>query len=256
MVEDNVYLTEKIILHKYIWDFSVYEQRHDEFPLENVPVKCNILKTLKKLLTDYRESNYQLHLEVVAKVLQYLNKLFQASHMEAPVSHRHDRESIIRGSASSLRNAPHHVVDSRQSTISIDTQSIRHPNSTTGSIQSSSGKSRILSKLFSNPRNNRGNNNLSDVLSIKKSASEQNRQDSDRTTSKRISTSHKIQDVIAMVEYKDFIVQLTEELKRLPKTDKNDIIFNFVDKSINAFVLKDVRLLLRHYLETEVIMML
>ncbi|CAG99982.1 uncharacterized protein KLLA0_E20901g [Kluyveromyces lactis] len=65
-------------LDKYTWDLWIYHHGSD-FPVENVPLKINVIKTLSQTLDDYSRRSDSQFVEVIARTLQYLNKLVQAS---------------------------------------------------------------------------------------------------------------------------------------------------------------------------------
>ncbi|CUS21523.1 LAQU0S03e04522g1_1 [Lachancea quebecensis] len=280
MHADNVFLTEMMVMHKPAWDVDVYSQTKSEFPLENVPIKCNILKTLFELLRDYQESKPELPLENVAKVLHYLNKLIQASQLEVPAPQSLAPQPLaqmslptqpLRKTRTGVSSRSSHVGghDSHSSNLVREAPIY---NSRV-SMHSGSGKSRIFSKFFTPARsresmhtrstitvqpvnNMTATTNTNSIVTTNSGSLTSGASESEPSAPDQVLISHKLQDLESMKTYKECIVALAKTLRSLPQTDQNTIIFHFVDKSIVPFILKDCKLLLMHYLHEEVILKL
>ncbi|SCV01451.1 LANO_0F11848g1_1 [Lachancea nothofagi CBS 11611] len=280
---ENVPVTPHLIMHRYAWDVEQYAKSQSQFPLDNVPIKCNILKTLFELLREYQDAEKQLPLENVAKVLHYLSKLIQASQLEVPSLDA--SQPLPKGRTVSLRShtvssaSPSHShttssqsVNQRHASVGHDASSPQYP-STRVSMHSGSGKSRIFSKFFAPAKSRESlhtrntvhtrstitvqpvgssSNAANSTLPIN-SPSTGSTHDASTTALESVVSSHKIQDIEAMKTYKDSILALGKILKGLPQTDQNNIVFHFVDRSINPFILKDIHSLLKHYIQEEVI---
>lgn len=275
MHRENVYVTECMVMHQFAWDVNAYSTSKSDFPLENVPIKCNILKTLFELLQEYQSSgsNSEAQLENVAKVLHYLKKLIQASQLDLPVPQSLAPPPAatqplrkVRTDASS--RSSHHPRDSRQSSVGQEAP----PYPSRMSVYSGSGKSRILSKFFA-PAKSRDSVHTRSTITVQPvgatstapasintntspSKTPMPPQEENSSSLDAVISSHKIQDLESMKNYKECIISLAKTLTALPQNDQNNIVFHFVDKSIIPFILRDCKLLLLHYLHEEVILKL
>ncbi|QLL31585.1 hypothetical protein HG536_0B04490 [Torulaspora globosa] len=78
--QDNVLITDRVSFGKRIWDLHTYEEDPAAFPIQNVPIKCNILSSMSELLRNRRHDDLSDDsMEKVAKVLDYLRKLSEAA---------------------------------------------------------------------------------------------------------------------------------------------------------------------------------
>ncbi|SCU97937.1 LADA_0H09428g1_1 [Lachancea dasiensis] len=287
MRADNVMVTPRLVMHRYAWNIEQQGSKsHKNFPLDNVPIKCNILMTLSGLLSEYQSSDKHVALENVTKVLHYLKKLIQASQLEPPDQGASMRETKVLDQRANLRNAAHRssvVSDINDSSRSSDTPSRRQSSSTGFELaavrqnsrrineQSGASKTRIFSKFFS-PIKSRGSAQMSHTVSARNPKSAQPVESEIYAPVDGISGAipspelysfqapkadtghpHKAQDLASMQDYREKISILRATLGSLPQTEQNNIVFHFVDASINPFILKDCHLLVKHYIQEEVI---
>ncbi|SCU95286.1 LAME_0F11540g1_1 [Lachancea meyersii CBS 8951] len=266
MRHENVPVSPQLVMHRHAWDVQPRVSAQTRFPLDHVPIKCNILQTLRDLLREYlaaagTESSTTTALEHVAKVLHYLSKLIQAAQLDASAMLRH-------GSAASETTHQRGGSTSFEDASSVDVEAASGSVSGVGS-----GRSRIFSRFFAPSKSRRastpygharaasvatkstitvvpvGTSGASTSVSASVSASA----GSVVPTQPVSGSSHKIQDYTSMHTYQESIAALGVVLQTLPQTDQNNIIFHFVDQKINAFIIKDCRALLRFYVEEEII---
>lgn len=248
-------ITDDIIMLKDVWNVDFYVTNELDFPLDGVPIKCNILNTLAKLLQDYRRRQETINMEHVTKVLQYLNKLLLASNLNNGAAQIKSIFSVHTSNAFTTPNL--------NSTIGFnDTQSISSLSTTVSSC-STKKKSHIFGKLLSRSKVNTKESQQKVGISSNQMRNQTMQiirkvdpispvTPTDQSSQKHVSFFKK-QDIDAMVQYKILVSQLSVELSQLPYSSQNDIIFSFVNKSINPLLLQDCKLLLIDYLNVSFI---
>ncbi|AET40989.1 uncharacterized protein Ecym_7140 [Eremothecium cymbalariae DBVPG len=281
-------ITGELAMFQEAWDLKCYEGHELDFPLLNIPIKVNILSTLVSILADYRNSQYKMSLEQLTTVLQYLNKLIQASNLDGGLSQQRslpDLDYFDVQSRPSREYAPSKTsVDNsqitslpRSRTLSSDNQSTKAPP--TDSLDGASVYSdhsiavsvqKVKRGLFNKlmPRRKASNikqppNSNSPAPSsatprfrhLSSSIRSHNRHSSYTPSFHRNSidryqlhtvqndASFKKQNLESMAKYRHLIHALHTELSKFDQTQKNDILFSFVNKSINTFIVYDCRAL-------------
>ncbi|SCU83713.1 LAFA_0D05182g1_1 [Lachancea sp. 'fantastica'] len=250
MRRDHVPVSPQLIMHRHAWD--VEKPANARFPLDHVPIKCNILQALCDLLSEYQSRMdaagpgpaATAPLEHVAKVLHYLSKLIQAAQMDPGMQMQLQLHAQHRRAVSSAES---------------------HDGGGSGG----GGRSRIFSRFFA-PAKSRGvSSNNSQTHTRTASAATKSTitvmpvgsaaagtGSSPEEPGPSLGSAHKIQDYTSMHTYKESITSLAAVLRTVPHTDQNNIVFHFVDHSINPFIMRDCRDLLRYYVEQETILRL
>ncbi|CEP60240.1 uncharacterized protein LALA0_S01e06194g [Lachancea lanzarotensis] len=248
MRRDHVPVSPQLIMHRHAWD--VEKPAQARFPLDHVPIKCNILQALCDLLSEYLSRvnaagpgpAATAPLEHVAKVLHYLNKLIQAAQLDPGMQLQLQLHAQHRRAVSSAES---------------------HDG------EFGSGRSRIFNRFFA-PAKSRGASSAnshthtrtvsaatkSTITVMPVGSAAAGTGSSPEEPGPSLGSAHKIQDYASMHTYKESIASLAAVLRTVPHTDQNNIVFHFVDHSINPFIIKDCRALLRYYVEQETILRL
>lgn len=273
--ETPVVVSARVALSEDAWNVRAYKNG-EELPVENVPLKVNVLRTLTQTLQEYSKHAGS-HVETVAKTLQYLNKLVQASllpkanglsasssamsmgppsrkptHLERELTHRSSHTSRIAASGESTDNASHFSAKSSGNKSMVSTKSKRSIFQKMKEIRWSKS-----SHPDGNPDSNQSSQNYSQRMNASKphphrSAAGQHR-DTHSKQLKKNNMQFKRQDLNAMPEYISWIQQLAVHVLALPQTTQNDIIFSFINKCIIPFLIHDAYLLQIGIIQTRVL---
>lgn len=78
--QDHVLITDRVSFGSRIWDLHTYKADPSAFPIQNVPIKCNILSSMSELLRNHRDDDLSDEsMQKESKVLDYLQKLCEAA---------------------------------------------------------------------------------------------------------------------------------------------------------------------------------
>ncbi|CDO95042.1 unnamed protein product [Kluyveromyces dobzhanskii CBS 2104] len=257
--DSPVLISFNLALDKGTWDLQIYQQS-DDFTVENVPLKINVIKTLSQTLEEYLLQDRPQFVETVARTLQYLNKLVQASllsniqsHLVAPPL---SMGPPVRRPGNQERDVTHRSVISTKRVPNgngSDSMSLNSTKSTGNkSISSTKSKRSIFQKMkgmsrWSQHISHENAPNLKNIEPRKqkmKSPATKIKSSSPAPTNLNVNKIHyKKQDFSSMPSYLYWIRQLAKQVLLLPQTSQNDIVFSFINKCIVPFIVNDGHLL-------------
>ena len=248
-----------LAMFKEAWNLQCYHGNEADFPLLDVPIKVNSLTTLASLLVEHRVSGYSTPIEQLTTVLQYLNKLLQASRVDsahtAPAPGRPRSDS--RGSR---RSFGHKKPDARLTFTSPPTAASLPTDSDSASIFSDQSLTSTVQKakrgLFNRlmPRRKGSTSIRPAPGSAKRSHSRHSSYTpsifTDDNLSAKNEASFRRQNLEAMAKYQNLVLLLHTELAQLVPSPQTDVLFSFVAKSILPFLISDCRTLVRSCVST------
>ncbi|AGO13589.1 AaceriAGL292Cp [[Ashbya] aceris (nom. inval.)] len=246
-----------LAMFKEAWNLQCYHGNEADFPLLDVPIKVNSLTTLSNLLVEHRASNYNTPVEQLTTVLQYLNKLLQASRLDsarpAPARPRSD-------SRSSRRSFGHKKPDARLTFTSPPTAASLPTDSDSASIFSDQSLTSTVQKakrgLFNRlmPRRKGSTSIRPAPGAAKRSHSRHSSYTpsifTDDNLPAKNEASFRRQNLEAMAKYQNLVLLLHTELAQLAPSPQTDVLFSFVAKSILPFLISDCRTLVRSCVST------
>ncbi|SCU87160.1 LAMI_0D04984g1_1 [Lachancea mirantina] len=246
MREQDVALTDCVIMHRYVWDAwdgAVLTRDETRFPLENVPVKCNVLQMLIAVVQEQHAGGTA----KTEKVLEYLERLIGAWGSSGPAGAARQHVRNVSNVSDVLRPFQ---TGTGSSVVSSGSSEAGATGDARARRRASRASTQLLQNWFRAPKSRptrKGSDSAGSLAATNNTAEEP-------TTP--LAAPHRRQDLQSMRAYKNAISGLEMALDVLPRTRDNAMVFEFVDTSVNTFLLGDCKLLLRQYIRDSVLAVL